>query len=270
MAPQTFSEKVNWRILLDRRPLLAWTCDKLAMQEYARRVGPDSLCVPELYWSGTDVTELADVDLGAHWVLKPNNASGLVVLGAGRPDVEQLAATTRGWEDVRYWLRSAEWAYRQARRGLLVEELVGTPGRPCPDLKVLVFDGVPRVVAVHTGRRRNHCVRFYDTDWAPLPWRGGHDQGPDVLPPRRLSEMLEASSALAEGFDMLRVDFYEHDGVLWFGELTPYPGAGLSRLDPGLDELLGSWWTLPDLDPQPPLLRAARAVGRLRGAGSST
>ena len=270
MDPQTFSEKVNWRILFDRRPLLAPTCDKLAMKEYARRVGPDTLHVPELYWSGTDVTELADVDLPPHWVLKPNNASGLVVLGSGRPDVDELAATTRGWEDVRHWRRSDEWAYRQARRGLLVEELVGAPGRACPDLKVLVFDGVPRIVGVHTGRRRDHRVRYYDTNWTPLPWRGGQDQGPDVPPPCRLSEMLAASSALAEGFDMLRVDFYEHDGVLWFGELTPYPGAGLSRLDPSLDELLGSLWTLPDLDPPPPLLRVARAVGRLRGAGSST
>jgi hypothetical protein len=263
--PQTFSEKVNWRILLDRRPLLAQTCDKLAMKEYARQVSPTALHVPELYWSGTDVTELADVDLAPHWVLKPNNASGLVVFGSGLPDVDELAATTRGWEDMRYWRRSAEWAYRQARRGLLVEELVGIPGLACPDLKVLVFDGVPRIVAVHSGRGLHHCIRFYDTHWASLSWRCGHDQGPDVPPPRRLSEMLEASSALAEGFDMLRVDFYEHAGVLWIGELTPYPGAGLSRLDPGFDELLGSWWTLPDLDPPPPLLRAARAVGRLTG-----
>src|SRR3954471_821280 len=54
-----------------------------------------------------------------------------------------------------------------------------------------------------------------------------------------------AASRIAAGYDMLRVDFYEHDGVLWFGELTPYPGAGLSRLEAELGWLLGSWWTLP-------------------------
>jgi hypothetical protein len=58
---------------------------------------------------------------------------------------------------------------------------------------------------------------------------------------------LAAAAALAAGFDMLRVDFYEHDGELWFGELTPYPGAGLSPLEPDLDAFLGAAWTLPPL-----------------------
>ena len=48
---------------------------------------------------------------------------------------------------------------------------------------------------------------------------------------------------------MLRVDCYEVDGELWFGELTPYPGAGLSPLEPDLDAWLGGTWTLPRLRP---------------------
>jgi hypothetical protein len=61
--------------------------------------------------------------------------------------------------------------------------------------------------------------------------------------------MLEAASLVATGFDMLRVDFYEQDGVLWFGELTPYPGAGTRRIERELDVLQGSWWTLPRAGP---------------------
>ncbi len=61
----------------------------------------------------------------------------------------------------------------------------------------------------------------------------------------RLADLLHGAAAVAAGYDMLRVDCYEHDGELWFGELTPYPGAGLSRLEPELDAQLGSWWTLP-------------------------
>ena len=57
--------------------------------------------------------------------------------------------------------------------------------------------------------------------------------------------MLAAAGRLAAGFDMLRVDFYEQDGELWFGELTPYPGSGMVVLPRSMDELLGSWWTLP-------------------------
>jgi hypothetical protein len=60
-----------------------------------------------------------------------------------------------------------------------------------------------------------------------------------------LPDLLSAAAAVAAGFDMMRVDLYRHAGQLWAGELTPYPGAGLGRLEPDLDALLGSWWTLP-------------------------
>ncbi|MCV2490719.1 hypothetical protein OF117_15270 [Geodermatophilus sp. YIM 151500] len=253
LHPRTFNEKINWRIVFDRRELLVPVCDKLAQKEHALRVASGLVQVPRTCWSGTDLTELAAVPLPEHWVLKPNHASGLVVFGHGRPDPQELAARTRGWTRIRYWQRKDEWGYRQARPLLLVEEFVGTPGVTTPDLKVLVFDGVPRVVAVHTGRGRRHSNRIYTPDWEPLPWTGGWDRGPDAPRPRSLEAMLKAAAALADGFDMLRVDFYEHDGVLWFGECTPYPGAGTHRIEPDLDLLQGSWWTLPDLRPRLPI-----------------
>lgn len=249
-SPRTFNEKLNSRILFDRRELLAHTCDKLAMKEHARAAAPGLLRVPETYWSGTDVAELADVDLPDAWVLKPNHASRRVLVGEGRADVADLAVRTDGWAQEQYWRLAEEWAYRRARPCLLVEEFIGTPGVIPPDVKVLVFDGRPRVVEVHTARGGEQEVRLYTPEWEPLPWTEGYRRGSDVAPPQRLDDLLAAASALAAGYDMLRVDCYEDDGVLWFGELTPYPGAGLSRLEPEFDALLGSWWTLPPLFPR--------------------
>jgi hypothetical protein len=201
--------------------------------------------VPRTLWSGTDVAGLADVDLPERWVLKPNHSCRRVHVGCGRPDVADLAERTAGWVEERYWRKSEEWAYRLARPCLLAEEFVGTPGSVPTDLKVLVLDGVPRLVEVHTGRGAGHGLRLYDADWTPLPWSYGYRPGPDAARPERLDDLLKAATALATGFDMLRVDLYEQDGELWFGELTPYPGAGLTRIEPDLDALLGSWWTLP-------------------------
>ena len=245
LRPVTFNEKIHWRLRYDRRAILAGTCDKLEMKEHARRTAPGLVRIPETLWSGTDVTELADVDLPDRWVLKPNAASGLVLFGQGPARPEELAARTRGWLERRNWRQQEEWAYGQARSLLLVEEFVGTGDHAPADLKVLVFDGVPRVVAVHTGRTTLHRNRLYTPDWEPLPWTGGYPAGPDVPRPQRLEDMIKAAAALAAGYDMLRVDFYEHDGVLWFGELTPYPGAGTQRIEPELDVLQGFWWTLP-------------------------
>jgi hypothetical protein len=248
LAPRTFTEKVNWRICFDRRPLLAPTCDKLAMKEHALREAPGLVRVPHTYWAGTDVAGLAAVDLPDRWVLKPNHSCRRVLVGRGPADPAALARATAGWVAERYDRTSGEWAYRRARPGLLAEEFVGDAEVPV-DLKVLVSDGTPRLVEVHTGRGADHRLRLYTPDWEPLPWTMGYPPGPDAEPPAVLDPMLKASAALAAGFDMLRVDWYEHDGSLWFGELTPYPGAGLSALEPELDRLLGGWWTLPAARP---------------------
>ena len=247
LRPRTFTEKLNWRICFDRRDLLAPTCDKLAMKDHARRTAPGLVRVPETLWSGTDVGELARVDLSGHWVLKPNHSCIRRLFGRGPADVAYLRGRTAGWVEEQYWRKSEEWAYRRARPCLLVEEFVGVPGVVPSDLKVLVVGGAPRLVELHSGRDHDHRARLYDPDWRPLPWTIGYRPGPDADPPERLDDLLKAATALADGFDMLRVDFYEVDRELWFGELTPYPGAGLSPLEPDLDAELGRDWTLPAL-----------------------
>ncbi len=242
--PRTFTEKLNWRITWDRRALLAQTCDKLAMKGTALRLAPGLVRVPRTYWVGTDVAELAGLDLPDRWVLKPNHSCARVLFGAGPADPARLAEATNGWLLDRYWRKSDEWAYRRARPLLFVEERIGA-GDPPADLKVVVTDGHPRLVAVHTDRRDGLRIRLHTPDWEPLAWSWGYPTGPDAPRPERLPELLAAAAALGRNFDMLRVDCYEADGKLWFGELTPYPGAGLCRLEPGLDAWLGERWTLP-------------------------
>jgi hypothetical protein len=240
------------------------------MKEHARRFAPGLVRVPETLWFGEDVAELSHMKLPERWVLKPNHASQRVIIGEGPAIAEDLVTRTQGWLTHRYWRRNGEWAYRRARPGFLVEEYIGEAGRTLADYKVLTFDGVPRIVAVHTDRVTGHRNRLYTTDWAPLPWTGGYARGPDAPRPETLDDMLKAAAALAAGYDMLRVDFYEHDGELWFGELTPYPGAGWTRIEPQLDALQGSWWTLPLVGPRrlhlllPRALRAGSVDGERR------
>ncbi len=246
LRPSTFTEKLNWRISWDRRELLAPTCDKLAMKDAARRLAPDLVRVPRTLWAGTDVAELAGIDLPDRWVLKPNHTCARVLFGEGPADPERVGAATEGWLAERYWRKSDEWAYRRARPLLLVEEHIGADGRELTDLKVIVNHGVPQLIGVHTDRRDGLRIRLQTPEWQSLPWSWGYPRGPEAAPPERLPQLLEAAAALGRDFDMLRVDLYEADGELWFGELTPYPGAGLCRLEPGLDAWLGERWTLPE------------------------
>ncbi|WP_299034671.1 ATP-grasp fold amidoligase family protein [uncultured Pseudokineococcus sp.] len=245
--PRTFSEKLNWRVLRDRRPQLVEACDKLASKEVATAAGVEPA---RTLWSGTDLAELASVDLGERWVLKPNHRSGGIVhFGSGRADPDALAPVVRGWLDVgAEELRRGEWAYGRVRRLLVAEERLGTPGEDLVDLKVHVFDGEPVLVQTHHDRFEDHRVHYYRPDWTPVAVNLHSVGEADLVPPpEHLDEVLEAASRLGAGWDYARVDLYDEPEGVRFGELTVYPGSGITdfRQDAWLDRELGERWTLP-------------------------
>lgn len=247
-APETFTEKVNWRLLNDRRPILAFTCDKAATKEHVLSSGVD-IQVPEQLWFGTDLAEFAALELEGDWVLKPNHrAGGVVIFGSGRPDLQALQTQTAGWMKSYEAEVLSQWAYTQARPGFIAERRIGESDVAPVDYKFFVFDGVPRLVQVDTDRFQGHQRRFYDPGWAAQPHRSMHPLGPVIDRPEHFEEMLRLAGALGEPFDFVRVDLYDTAGGVFFGELTPYPGAGLEPYEPDdLDRRLGSYWRLPSL-----------------------
>ncbi len=247
-SPRKFSEKVNWRILNDRRPLLAPTCDKLASRAFAQEVSKVS--VPDLYWTGTEVDELASVDLPERWILKPNHRSALVYFGHGPANVGDLRLRTKGWLDETYSHHWGEWAYANAKRTLLVEQWLGEGDSSILDYRFFVFHGRCHLIVVDADcldvvRRRRG---IYRPDWTPLTATNHWPRDEVRPPPFRLQEMISEAEELGRDFDMMRVDLYEVDGAIYFGELTPYPSGGLKHFDPvDLDYELGDQWRLPDL-----------------------
>lgn len=254
--PKTFSEKVNWRIVKDRRAELVWTCDKLRMKERAGRI--DGLRVPETLWVGTDVRELVDQDLPSRWVLKPNNGSGRVHLGGGVLDAvgaDALARTTRDWLKPWQAIYLREWAYAHADAVFVVEEFIDAfdaddQGAVPVDYKFHVFDGEVRFVQVDAGRYAGDDRRrgFFTPDWEPIHVAKRLDnEAPHIDSPKLLDGMLEAARTLAGDFDFLRVDLYAPSDEIWFGEVSPYPSSGLTLIHPAsVDQEWGAMWHLPE------------------------
>lgn len=243
--PSTFNDKVNWRIINDRRPLLEWTCDKVAMKERAK--GVQGLHIPRTFWAGTNLRELESIKLPKYWVFKPNHRSGLVHFGNGRPKIAELSATAATWLHSWSWTELGEWAYSKARSMLLVEETVGIPGSPPSDYKFFVFDGKVAAIQVDVGRHEGHQRRIYLPDWSPLEVISGpHELAPLEPAPVNLDRMLAIAEKLGTEFDFMRVDLYNIDGRVFFGEYSPYPGSGLDRFIPAsFDMELGAKWSLP-------------------------
>jgi len=249
--PRTFNEKVNWRILYDRRDRIVAACDKMRMKEMARAAYPGTqLRIPETYWYGTDLRDAPDLAGLPPWVLKPNHSSGHALFGPDpQTDVAALLEQTRDW-----WKRTpvelGEWGYGEARPLLLLEERIPTPDdAPPADYKFFVFDGRVELVQVNRGRFDDQTATFLDADWNRLPVRWRIRPVADEPRPAELDTMLEVASTLGADWDFIRVDLYAVDGVVWFGEFTPYPGGGLLRYTPkSFDVEQGLHWQLPELE----------------------
>ncbi len=266
-SPEKFTEKINWRILNDRRQLLAHACDKLASKAFAQQT--TGVAVAEVYWVGRDVGELSSIALPEQWVLKPNHHTGRVYFGRGAPDVDDIRAHTEGWVHQTIARDWGEWAYSQATEALFVEERLGDAEVPALDYRFFVFGGRCQMIFADILILSNSPIlsnrlgwrrRMYRPDWTPLTATNFWPLDDVRAPPSRLEKMVSIAEALGRDFDMMRVDLYDVDGEIYFGELTPYPSGGLKPFDPiAFDYELGELWQLPSLAEHGP---AAPAPGK--------
>lgn len=247
-VPETFSEKIQWRILNDRRQLVARGGDKISMKEHARARVPE-LLIPETLWFGDDLESMVDHDWQTEWVLKPVTGSGFAAFGSGsmrRSGIDPKAV--RKWRHGDIFAVLGEWAYGEARPGFLIERRIETENGKSPhDFRFFVFDGAVRMVQVDSPRVEKVRRRFYSRDWEPYDVTQGRTHLAEIEdPPAELPQLIEIAEAIGSGFDFIRVDLYLAKGRIYFGEITPYPTGGLAPYsDPEFDRLLGSFWELP-------------------------
>ncbi len=269
--PSTFTEKVRYKMLRDRRPIQIVFADKAAMRTYvATTVGEQHL--PRLVALLEDPEQLAGVELPRSYVVKPTHGSGacVVVSDAAPPDT-RLPAPEWGWiyAHVRPehadlgvvqaiaadWCAKRygrgpnhEWAYGQVRPRVLIEELLTDPDGGVPhDLKLFVMTGRVRFAQVDSGRFTTHVQDFFDHSWQPLAMTGGHPRS--TVPPARptlYDEAVALAERLGAATDFVRVDLFCLPDRVVVGELTSSPAGGDSPFDPPRwDTVFGAAWTVP-------------------------
>ncbi len=270
--PKTYSEKIQCRKLFDRNPLFPVFCDKLAAQAHAREADC-GLKFAQVYWQGDDPDQIPFDRLPTPYIIKPNQGSGarLVVHEGDVVNQPEIRDLCRGWLRQPHGQDICEWGYKDVQPRLLVEELLlDDRGIAIPDgYKFFVFSGrVAYIKHFHRITPRNYYETYYAPPWQPLDahlWLGyeadSHRITPylnNTSPPNTLERMVAMAEHLAGDIDHLRVDFYEVDDAVYFGELTAYSDSGFSYLFPAgtdfdvypprtLDYTQGAKWHQPQV-----------------------
>jgi hypothetical protein len=149
-----------------------------------------------------------------------------------------------------YYKVAAEWPYKNVPRKIIAEEyLEDNTYHELRDYKFFCFDGVCKALFIATDRqnRKEPYFSFFDKNFNYLDITQGHPQ-PPVLPekPHNFDLMIELAERLSKGFPHLRVDFYEVNGRVYFGELTFFHHSGIVPFEPReWDNILGEWLKLP-------------------------
>ncbi len=247
--PKTFTEKLQWLKVNDYKPEYTNMVDKLAAKDYvAQRIG-EQYIIPTLgVW---DSVEDIDWDsLPNQFVLKTTHGGGgcgvVVCKDKGSLDKEKAKEKLRTSMQTNAGKSYREKPYLNVPRKIIAEKFMAEQRSVSPDLidyKFYCFNGVPKLIMVANGRSTgNKRFGYYDTEWNTVDISWGAPK-PDVefTKPDNLNEMLEIASKLSSDLVHARIDLYNIDSHVYFGEITFYDGSGLDKINPqSYDEYLGS------------------------------
>lgn len=250
--PKDFSEKIQWLKKYYKPPILTQLVDKYEVRSYVSdRVGEKYL--NELYGIYKLPEDIDFTTLPEQFILKATHGWNMnfVVKDKEKLDVTQIKEISRRWLATNHYYNTGmEWAYKNIEPRLIAERLMKEKGRhSITDYKFYCFDGVPRLIHVDTDRgSNNHSVRYYNLEWERLPFvlKGNTIAKGDIPKPQNFEEMVQVVQKLSADFPFVRVDLYNIEGNIVFGEMTFYPGDGMAQLEPErYNRIYGDYINLP-------------------------
>lgn len=251
--PKRYTEKIQWYKLNYRTPLLVQCADKYAVREYveAKHLG---YLLNDLYAVYSDADEIDFDSLPASFAMKANNGSGTnyFVKNKDKENIDELRALARKWLTASRKSIGGEWCYEQIPPKVTFEKLLPRDERnDIPDYKFFCFDGEPYCLYTMIDYVDDHSqgkLGFFDTNFRLLP---AHrlDFAPiaeQIGKPKNFEKMVEYARILSKDFPHVRVDFFNIDGQIVFGELTFQSAGGYTKFCPdSFDFEMGDKFNLP-------------------------
>ena len=248
--PESFSEKLQWLKLYNRRPEYIDMVDKYEAKKYLTNIIGSEHVIPALgVWNKFD-----DIDfdlLPNQFVLKCTHGWGSVIIVKDKSDFDVKYAKKDLEKDLRrnFFYSEREWVYKNIKPRIIAEPFMSNLEENLLDYKIYNFNGKAKVVVCENHSANILTQDFFDCDWNHLNVKKYEcPNSPTVIEkPACFAEMLELSRILSKDLPFVRTDFYNINGKAYVGELTFYPSAGLRPYEPeSFDYEMGSYLELPD------------------------
>ena len=253
--PHTFSEKLQWMKLYNRKPEYSMMVDKYAVKDHVAGIIGREYIIPTLgVWNRPE-----DIDwdsLPHQFVLKTTNGGGSkgVVICKEKDSFDRKKAVMELNQAFHrnIYKKFREWPYKDIQARIIAEQYMeDNATKELRDYKFFCFDGKVKALFIASDRMANGeetKFDFFDENYHHLPLTNGHPNA-DVLPtkPVCFEKMKELSAKLSAGIPHVRVDFYEVNGKVYFGELTFFHWSGMKPFVPeNWDTQFGEWIHLPN------------------------
>jgi len=238
--PKTIDEKINWLKYYSDTSQWTLLADKYRVRKYVTDCGLEDILVP-LYGKWDHAEDIDWDGLPRQFVMKPNHGSKDVLICKDKQklNIDYWTKEADKWLHTDYSRLKGETHYRAIPPCIIAEQLLDTDKQAVKsssliDFKVWAFDGKPAYIWCCMNRTADSVeVITYDTNWNAHPEYSENSYHffltEKRLPrPMMLDKMLDAAARLSKGFPQVRVDFYEVDGKLYFGEMTFTSSAGMN------------------------------------------
>lgn len=252
--PQRYTEKIQWYKLNYRTALETQCADKFAVRKYVQSKGLGFL-LNELYAEYDDASKIDFDSLPNSYAMKSNNSSGTnyFVTDNSNENHEELRKLANGWISHKARSVSGEWCYENIKPRIIFEKLLPRDkNNDLPDYKFFCFNGEPFCLYTmidYTDNHANGKLGFFDMEFNQLPYRR-MDFAPiteKLEKPKNFDKMVEYARILSKDFPHVRVDFYNIDGQIVFGELTFHNASGYTIFEPDeFDFIMGEKFVLPE------------------------
>ncbi len=237
--PRTFNEKLNWLKVFCHKPEYTTLVDKYNVKSYVEEKIGKEFVIPTL--GVYDTPKMIDWDkLPNQFVLKTTHGGGSygVVICRDKNTIDKGKVISQLEEclNIDTYHTYREWPYKNVPKKIIAEEFLDSgDDEGIKDYKFFCFNGKVEYFKIDFGRFVEHRANYYNRDFVIQPFEEvlyPADVNHIEEKPINFEKMIEIAEILSEGHPFLRVDLYNIQGKIYFGELTFYPACGLGEIKP--------------------------------------